>query len=45
MGDEVCVKIEQSVDQSHIAYGRHFDETNQLYSRMTRKAIDILKRD
>ena len=45
MGDEVCVKIEQSVDQSHIAFGRHFDATNQLYSRMTRKAIDILKRD
>ena len=45
MGDEVCVKIEQSVDQAHIAFGRHFDATNQLYSRMTRKAIDILKRD
>ena len=45
MGDEVCIKIEQSVDQSHIAFGRHFDATNQLYSRMTRKAIDILKRD
>ena len=45
MGDEVCVKIEQSVDQSDIAFGRHFDTTNQLYSRMTRKAIDILKRD
>jgi len=44
-GDEVCIKIEQNLEQNHIAYGRHFDFKNTLYSRMTRKAIDILKRD
>ena len=45
VGDEVCIKIEQNVEQNHIMYGRQFDLKNKLYSRMTRKAIDILKRD
>uniref|UniRef100_A0A7S3TD41 Translation initiation factor IF- 2 domain-containing protein n=1 Tax=Strombidinopsis acuminata TaxID=141414 RepID=A0A7S3TD41_9SPIT len=41
-GDSVCVKIEQHT-QSSIAYGRHFDHTNQLYSQLTRETIDTLK--
>lgn len=44
-GDEVCVKIEQNLDQDHIAYGRHFSHKDKLYSKLTRKSIDILKRD
>lgn len=44
-GDEVCIKIEQDMEQSHIMFGRHFDASTQLVSRMTRKAIDLLKRD
>jgi len=44
-GDEVCIKIQQNLEQNHIQYGRHFDFKNTLYSRITRKAIDILKRD
>jgi translation initiation factor aIF-2/yIF-2 len=42
-GDNVCVKIEQSTAQNHIAYGRHFDHTNKLYSKISRNSIDTLK--
>jgi translation initiation factor aIF-2/yIF-2 len=42
-GDMVCVKIEQTTMQSHITLGRHFDHTNQLYSKITRESIDVLK--
>jgi len=42
-GDVVCVKIEQNTAQTHIAYGRHFDYTNQLFSHITRSSIDTLK--
>jgi translation initiation factor aIF-2/yIF-2 len=42
-GDVVCVKIEQNTGQNHIAYGRHFDATNRLYSKVTRSSIDTLK--
>mmetsp|Transcript_8358 Transcript_8358/g.21996 ORF Transcript_8358/g.21996 Transcript_8358/m.21996 type:complete len:1106 (+) Transcript_8358:1-3318(+) len=41
-GDQVAVKIGgQSTD--HIMYGRHFDDRNTLYSRLTRRSIDLLK--
>lgn len=42
-GDTVCVKIEQNTAQKNIAYGRHFDHTNQLFSLITRESIDTLK--
>jgi translation initiation factor IF-2 len=42
-GETVCVKIEQNTAQNHIAYGRHFDATNHLYSMITRSSIDVLK--
>jgi len=42
-GDDVCVKIEQSTAQNHITYGRHFDHTNKLYSKISRSSIDTLK--
>jgi len=41
-GDEVCLKIEAGGDQK-VMYGRHFDLTNALVSKMTRGSIDQLK--
>lgn len=42
-GEDVCVKIEQKSIHSHIAFGRHFDESSPLYSLITRESIDVLK--
>jgi len=42
-GDTVCVKIAQTTAQNHILYGRHFDHTSQIYSKITRESIDTLK--
>jgi len=42
-GDSVCVKIEQNTAQSHVTYGRHFDHSNQLFSKISRSSIDTLK--
>ena len=42
-GDTVCVKIEQNEAQDQIMYGRHFDHTNKLCSKITRQSIDALK--
>lgn len=41
-GESVCIKI-QHKNTEHIMYGRHFDFQDQLYSKMSRKAIDLLK--
>ncbi|KAK4534933.1 hypothetical protein CDCA_CDCA03G0958 [Cyanidium caldarium] len=41
-GENVAVKI-GSRQTTHIMYGRHFDHDCKLYSRMTRRAIDLLK--
>lgn len=43
-GSSVCVKIESS-KTSHITYGRHFTWTDDLVSKMSREAIEILKTD
>jgi len=40
---DVAVKIEGSDEQRHIAYGRHFDHTHELYSCISRESIDALK--
>lgn len=42
-GDDVCVKIEANTSQSHLEYGRHFDHTNKMYSKISRSSIDTLK--
>jgi translation initiation factor 5B len=39
----VAVKIEGEPSQLAITFGRHFDKKNKLYSRITRKRIDLLK--
>jgi len=41
-GDEVAIKIESRGTQP--MYGRHFDHKNQLVSKMSRPAIDALKK-
>ena len=39
-GQSVAVRIQ---NDSNIAYGRHFDHKNKLYSKLTRESIDALK--
>lgn len=39
-GQEVCIKV---VGEPNIAYGRHFDCNDRVYSRITRESIDVLK--
>lgn len=41
-GESVAVKI-QSKTTEHIMYGRHFDFQDQLVSKMSRAAIELLK--
>jgi translation initiation factor IF-2 len=36
-GEEVCIKIEGSGSNSY-TYGRHFDSTNQFYSKVSPNA-------
>jgi translation initiation factor aIF-2/yIF-2 len=42
-GGGVAVKIECAVYETPKTYGRHFTETDELYSKITRQSIDILK--
>jgi predicted lactoylglutathione lyase len=42
-GGGVAVKIEHAVYQSSKMFGRHFDDKDELYSRITRQSIDVLK--
>jgi len=39
----VALKILARNDQTHIMYGRHFDHTNQIFSKISRESIDCLK--
>jgi translation initiation factor 5B len=41
-GEEVAIKIEAPPDQSKV-YGRHFDHTCELVSKISRESIDTLK--
>jgi len=42
-GAEVAVKIQPHPNNNQITYGRHFDLSNKLYSKITRESIDTLK--
>merc|ERR1712123_523263 len=42
-GDEVCVKIESPGGDAPKMFGRHFDETDLLTSRISRESIDACK--
>jgi len=42
-GARVCVKIDQNSAQTHISFGRQFDHTRTLYSKISRSSIDALK--
>jgi translation initiation factor 5B len=44
VGDEVCVKIAKLMNNPvTVMYGRHFDDSSELFSKVTRKSIDLLK--
>jgi translation initiation factor 5B len=38
----ICIKIENE-ENPLIYYGRHFDNTNNLYSKISRESIDVIK--
>ncbi|KAL4075578.1 hypothetical protein J3A83DRAFT_4356844 [Scleroderma citrinum] len=42
-GGGVAVKIEHAVYQPAKMFGRHFDESDELISHITRQSIDVLK--
>ncbi|CEP18072.1 hypothetical protein [Parasitella parasitica] len=42
-GAGVAIKIECAAYETPKTYGRHFDEKDELYSKVTRQSIDILK--
>ena len=42
-GPSVAIKIESPSYEAVRMYGRHFVETDMLYSRVTRSSIDVLK--
>ena len=42
-GQEVCVKIEHVGGDAPKLYGRHFDHTDLLVSKITRESIDTVK--
>jgi len=39
----VAIKIEQKEGEQQKVYGRHFDHTDELVSKITRKSVDLLK--
>ncbi|XP_067119722.1 eukaryotic translation initiation factor 5B isoform X2 [Centruroides vittatus] len=42
-GQEICIKIEPHSGEAPKMYGRHFDETDILVSKITRQSIDACK--
>lgn len=42
-GDEVCIKIENTSSDAPKMIGRHFEETDQLISHISRESIDACK--
>lgn len=42
-GQEVCIKIEHHGSDAPKLFGRHFDATDMLMSKITRESIDACK--
>ncbi|CAF0921562.1 unnamed protein product, partial [Didymodactylos carnosus] len=42
-GQEVCIKIEPLGGEAPKMFGRHFDETDTLMSKISRETIDVVK--
>ncbi|KAK2165100.1 hypothetical protein LSH36_55g09061 [Paralvinella palmiformis] len=42
-GQEVCIKIEPIPGETPKLYGRHFDHTDLLYTKISRQSIDAVK--
>lgn len=42
-GSEVCIKIEPVGGEAPRMFGRHFDETDLLTSKISRESIDVVK--
>jgi translation initiation factor 5B len=43
-GEEVCIKIEPTGGEAPKLYGRHFDDTDLLVSKVSRESIDAVKK-
>jgi len=43
VGEVVCIKMEQTKEQSHIEYGRHFDSSHRLYSKISQDSVEALE--
>jgi len=41
-GSSICIKVDNQ-ENPNIAYGRQFDHTNTLYSKISRESLDVLK--
>ncbi|KAJ2821148.1 eukaryotic translation initiation factor 5B [Coemansia erecta] len=41
----VAIRIDQANKDNLKTYGRHFDESDLIYSRITRSSIDVLKQN
>ncbi|CAG8440590.1 14085_t:CDS:10 [Acaulospora morrowiae] len=42
-GAGVAIRLESAVYESQKMYGRHFTESDELYSKISRQSIDVLK--
>ncbi|KAI8981078.1 hypothetical protein BDB01DRAFT_724490 [Pilobolus umbonatus] len=42
-GGGVAIKIECAVYETPKTYGRHFEETDEIYPKITRQSIDVMK--
>lgn len=43
-GEELAIKIQQAQGQApRVEFGRHFDHTQPMVSKLTRASIDVLK--